>query len=425
MQTQEPFSQPKSMEQVLTDNLLKDSRDSIYFKDLESRFLRVSEYFVRRMGLDTMDQLIGKTDFDFFDYEHATDARNDELEIIKTGEALAGKVEKEVLPNGETRWVFTSKMPLLDENGAIVGTFGISRDITAQREAEQALEQSNKKLIDASRRAGMAEIAVNILHNIGNVLNSVNVSTSSALGLTESFKFSRLNKTSELLEANVSTPNFLTEDARGKNLLPYLRKLGDQMSQCKGSILDELKALDRHVNHIKEVLKTQQGHAKSVEVLEPISISEIIKEAVEINHDALVSNAVVIETDIVDDTTIRTDKHRVLQILVNLIKNAKDACDEAPKPKKRVSVVAKSISANEVEISVTDNGIGISEKNLETIFKHGFTTRADGNGYGLHSCANLAVELGGTITAHSDGPLSGATMTLTLPLLRKGVSKKG
>jgi len=122
----------------LFSEFLKGAADRIYFKDLESRFVRVSFGMAKLLGLSSPDDAVGKTDFDFFAEEHARDARHDELQIIHTGIPLVGKEEPESWPDGRVTWASSTKMPLISPEGKCVGTFGISRDITASKEAEAA-----------------------------------------------------------------------------------------------------------------------------------------------------------------------------------------------------------------------------------------------------------------------------------------------
>lgn len=408
----------REFEHTLVENLLQDSLDSIYFKDLESRFMRVSDYYVKRLGMKDPSEVVGMSDFDFFDYEHAQDARNDELEIIETGNSKKDKVEKEVLPDGRTLWVLTSKMPLKDETGKIIGTFGISRDISAQKQAEFELEKANKKLVDASRLAGMAEISVNVLHNIGNVLNSINISSVNSIKIAESSKHSQILKIADLLEANVEGAPFLTDDARGQQIIPYIRKLSDQMDKNQETLLDELRGLEKHLSHVKAVLQTQQSYSKNTELLESFLVSDIIIDAIHINKSSFQRHTIKLEREILDEPEIESDKHRLLQILVNFIKNAKCACDEHPKDQKIIWIGSKLCANDSLEIWVTDNGIGIPPENIPKLFKHGFTTRSDGHGFGLHSCANLATELCGKIRVESKGHGEGSKFILTLPLVR-------
>ena len=122
------------------DNLLNSTAERVYFKDLRSRFLLVSAGWIAAIAPDrTLEEIVGKTDFDFFSNEHAAAALEDEQKIIRTGEAMVGKLERETFHSGTSPWVSTTKMPLRDERGQIIGTFGISRDVTAQIKAEKAL----------------------------------------------------------------------------------------------------------------------------------------------------------------------------------------------------------------------------------------------------------------------------------------------
>jgi len=163
------------LQRTLLAAFLKYVPDSVYFKDRDSRLIATSDSNAARHGLKPSD-LIGKTDFDHFAEAHARPAFEDERRIVRTGEPIVDKLEKETWPDGRITWVSTSKVPLRDEQGAIIGTFGISRDVTEAKETEIALEKANRELLAASRMAGMAEVATSVLHNVGNVLNSLNVS---------------------------------------------------------------------------------------------------------------------------------------------------------------------------------------------------------------------------------------------------------
>src|ERR1035441_3560199 len=130
----------RALKLTCMDNLLNSTAERIYFKDLRSRFLLVSAGWIAAIAPDrTLEEIVGKTDFDFFSKEHAAAAFEDEQKIIRTGEAIVGKLERETCHNGTSPWVSTTKMPLRDERGQIIGTFGISRDVTAHIKAEKAL----------------------------------------------------------------------------------------------------------------------------------------------------------------------------------------------------------------------------------------------------------------------------------------------
>ena len=159
----------------------------------------------------------------------------------------------------------------------------------------------------------------------------------------------------------------------------------------------------------------QQSYARISGVKEIINLNELVEDGLRMNEDALHHHQVEVIREFEDVPLVNVDKHPILQILLNLFRNAKHACDESRRDDKQIKVrVAKG--DGRVKISVTDNGVGIAPENLTRIFNHGFTTRRNGHGFGLHSGALAAKEMGGSLTAHSDGPGQGATFTLELPV---------
>jgi PAS domain S-box-containing protein len=402
-------------ERNLLRALLDNSPDSIYFKDIQSRFLKVSESQARFFELKSVDELVGKSDFDFFAEEHARPAFEDEQEIIRTGRPLIGKVEKEILKSGQESWALTSKMPLRDKDGQIIGTFGISKDITVIKETEAKLEQVNKQLLETSRQAGMAEIATNVLHNVGNVLNSVNVSASLVVDSVKKSKAANLAKVVTMLQEHEHDLGmFITSDPKGKQLPAYLAQLSAHLLADQKTTVNELDSLVKNIGHIKEIVTMQQTYARVSGVKEIVNVRDLVEDSLRMNVGALDRHGVEIIREFEDVPPINTDKHKVLQVLVNLIRNAKHACQDSERLDKRLTMRVASDDGR-IKISVMDNGVGIPPENLLRIFNHGFTTRKDGHGFGLHSGALAAEEMGGALIAHSDGTGRGATFTLELP----------
>ena len=228
-------------ERDLLRALMDNSDDRIYFKDLESRFTRCSENMSRVLKAANPSQLIGRHETDFFSSDHALQARADEQEIIRTGKPILAKIEKETWPDGGVSWVLTSKMPFHDNTGAIAGTFGISKDITGIKAAEEALTQLHKQLVDASRQAGMAEIATSVLHNVGNVLNSVNVSSSLIMDRIQHSRAVNLAKVASLLKTHQSDlATFFKSDPRGLELPGYLAELASHLAGERQEIVKEV-----------------------------------------------------------------------------------------------------------------------------------------------------------------------------------------
>lgn len=303
--------------------------------------------------------------------------------------------------------------------GKRVGVVINFRDITARIKAEARLAEANAQLLTTSRQAGMAEVATSILHNVGNVLNSVSVSAEVVATKVRQFRISRLTNLSELLRQNSNDlVNFLTTDPRGREVPEYLLKLVEQLAQPQQNIFMELECLRKNVEHIKEIVSMQQNYARGSGVLEKLSVEELLDDAIRINEAGFNRHELRLIRDIAELPPILSDRHKVLQILVNLLGNAKQALANAGQ-EKLLTVKAEPDGDFGVKIMVADTGIGIEEHNLTRIFQHGFTTKKNGHGFGLHSGALAARELGGNLSVASAGLGRGTTFTLTLPFAAK------
>ncbi|MFZ6766124.1 PAS domain-containing protein [Undibacterium sp. Di26W] len=408
--------------------LLDNFPDHIYFKDTESRFITCSAALAREFGMNAPEELVGKSDFDFFSDEHARQAFDDEQQIIRTGLPMIGCVERETWVDGRPdTWALTTKMPLCDSAGQIVGTFGITKNISDLKEAERQIAEAHKQLLEASHLAGKAEIATNVLHNVGNVLNSVNVSTTLILSLIRTSKMDGLVRAVQLMDQHTDDLGaFITSDARGKVLPGYLRQLAAVLVAEQQEAINELMALSKNVDHIKEIIAAQQVHAGKSSRLEMAQIGELLEDALRINAPALLRRQVVVNKEIAPMPALPLDKGRILQILVNLIGNAEQAMEEGegsrgePRLTLRVELRQNQDQNPRLIIHVTDNGVGIAPEALTQVFAHGFTTKKTGHGFGLHSAVIAAHEMGGTLTAHSDGLGTGATFTLEIPIRMNG-----
>ena len=279
------------------------------------------------------------------------------------------------------------------------------------------LETLHRQLVDASREAGKAEVATSVLHNVGNVLNSVNVSADLLKQRIGNSRLDNLAKLTALVrEHRNDLPRFLTEHEKGRQLLPYLEILADHSSVERRECLGELEALSRNIEHIKNIVATQQSYARVLGVAETIDLAGLLEDALSMHTAAYQRHSVEVIREFGDVPPITVDRHKVLQILINLLHNAKYACEAARISNRKIIVRISASGPAHVKIFVTDNGIGIAPENLTRIFSHGFTTRKAGHGFGLHSGALAAREMGGSLKASSDGVGKGATFTLELPL---------
>ena len=546
----------------LLEAMLESSPDLIYFKDRNSAFVRFSQACLPRLGLTEAAMLRGKTDADFFDPNHAQQALADEREIIRTGQPIIGKLEREIHAGNRVGWVLTTKMPWRSATGEIVGTFGISKDVTAWKEAEAGLETEiaerrrsetalresqqliegilnaipmgvfwkdrnlvflgcnavfardagfagpkdvigkddtqmgwrdqaelyragdrqilesgaskllveepqttsagdivtmlaskvplrsatggiygvlgtylditerkktekklelvHRELLVTSRLAGMAEVATGVLHNVGNVLNSVNVSATLVADRVRHSKSGNIAKISAIFaQHQTDLAAFLTADTRGRMIPSYLGTLAEELAAENLAIATELDLLRKNLEHIKEIVAMQQTYARTSGVIETVSLPDLIEDALRINSGSLSRHEVQTLRDYQARPVVTIDKHKVIQILINLVRNAKYACDEAGNTDKKITVRTTG-DDDGIDIAVIDNGVGIPAENLTRIFNHGFTTRKSGHGFGLHSAALAAKELGGSLQAQSGGPGMGATFVLRLPYAPKG-----
>jgi DNA-binding LacI/PurR family transcriptional regulator/C4-dicarboxylate-specific signal transduction histidine kinase len=291
----------------------------------------------------------------------------------------------------------------------------LERSRNAAEEANAELKKIQAEMIETSRLAGMSEVATGILHNVGNVLNSVNVSATLVADQIRHSKVSNVGRVSELLRAHEhDLAAFLSVDPKGRMISPYLTGLSETLTAERTAAVAELENLQKNVDHIKEIVAMQQSYAKTYGVAESMAITDLIEDALRINAGSLLRHDIHVVRDYQARLVVSLEKHKVLQVLVNLVRNAKHACDESGRPDKQITLRTTATESS-VSIAVIDNGVGIPQENLTRIFSHGFTTRKDGHGFGLHSGALTAKEIGGTLTGHSAGPGKGAMFILGLP----------
>jgi PAS domain S-box-containing protein len=413
-EAEDKLTEERNLLRTLIDNL----PDYVYAKDVKGRFVIANIAVARQLGFSTPNEVIGKSDFDLFPQELAARYYADEQEIIKSGKGLYnhGGPTVDASKEEKNRWVLTSKVALRDAQGEITGFIGIGCDITAIKEAEAKLDQVHKQLLDTSRQAGMAEVATSVLHNVGNVLNSVNVASSCVADSLKKSKAANLSKVVALLrEHETDLGDFITNDPKGKQLPGYLAQLAEHLAGEQTVVLDELALLQKNIEHIKDIVAMQQSYAKTSGVKELLPVVNLVEDAFRMNTGAMERHHINVVREYSETPPVSVEKHKVLQILVNLIRNAKYACDDSGRTDKQI-ILRVANGDGRIKISVIDNGVGIPAENMTRIFNHGFTTRKDGHGFGLHSGSLAAKEIGGNLIAFSEGPGRGATFTLELPL---------
>ena len=382
--------------------------------DRRGRLLRYNQAFCTMLGFEPAE-LATKT---IGDVTHRDDVArvSAELKRLWTGEIQFVDLEKRhIHKDGSIHWVRITTALVREGDGTPQYSVEFLRDISARKESAEELERVHKQLMIASRQAGMAEVATNVLHNVGNILNSVNISASLVTERVKQSKAAGVSRLAALLqEKGSAVGDFLANDERGRRIPEYLTSLGEQLTGDQKMALEELASLRDNLEHIKDTVAMQQSYAKLCGVTETVAVADLVEDSLRLNAGAFVRHGVTLRREFNEVPPITVDKHKVLQILVNLVRNAKYACDESGRADKLLTLRIEKAPAG-VRICVIDNGVGIPAENMSRLFTHGFTTRVDGHGFGLHSGALAAQELGGSLRVLSDGPGLGATFILELP----------
>ena len=235
---------------------------------------------------------------------------------------------------------------------------------------------------------------------------------------TSSMRIGDLETLSKILADHAQNlADFIASDPRGKHVQPALSAITQHFGSQQKGILLELASLSDGIAHIRELVKSQQSFAVQAQIEEPTDVSEQIRKAIALTNKATANDASLeIVQQFGDVPEVLVDKHKLLEILVNLVQNARQAMEAAEGKPKKLTIALEATKARRLRIAVQDTGVGIPAENLIKIFSLGFTTKQQGHGFGLHAAGNAAAEMGGTLTGRSEGPGKGATFILELPL---------
>lgn len=300
---------------------------------------------------------------------------------------------------------------------AVQANEALQREADERKRAQAELEKIQRQLLDTARRAGLAEAATEAVHNIGNALNTAGVSVGVLSEQLRQSKTLQLARVVELMRRHEDELGFfLTNDDRGKHLLDYLSKLNELVAREQTSSLEELAQLAKSIDHIEAIVRKQQCDAPFGGAEEPVVLAELVEDALRLSAPAPSCGGIRVVRELNGTAPVLVDRHKLLQILVNLIRNAQEALLSRNHGDRTLTVRVREAADRSIRIQIADNGAGISSGDLPRIFAHGFTAKKNGHGFGLHNAALEAQEMGGSVTAQSDGPHKGATFTVDLPL---------
>ena len=403
-------------------NLIERSNDCIFAVEPKwGRFLDVNNRACDSLGY-TRKELLNMMTIKDIEVSMPDDSYwQKQIEQLKEKKDIV-KQDRYKRKDGSTFFVETSLKLVTQEKQDYI--IAIARDITERKRAEAKLKTAQEKLLETAREVGMAEVATGVLHNVGNVLNSVSVTAESIQKRVRNSKISYLSDVVGLLEEHANElSTFMVNEERGKKIPAFLANLSKELVEEQERCLEALEALTKHVQHVGDIIQLQQSHSKTKGLIEPTSIAELVEDTIQINAETITRNRVEVILEIADLPTLLLDRHKVLQILTNLISNAIYALSKSNRDDRILKICVKEPKSGFIQIDVCDNGIGIPKENLTRIFEHGFTTKKTGHGFGLHSTALSANELNGSIKAHSDGPGKGAVFTVELPFKTQEAKK--
>jgi PAS domain S-box-containing protein len=399
--------------------LLETLPDTIYFKDLHSRFIRVNQAMARKNGLGSPTELIGMTDFDRFTIEHAQQAYDNEQQIIRTGEPIIDAVEKETWPDGHITWVSTTKMPLRDAGGHIIGTFGISHDITERKRSEQQHSELLIQLQLAQKLESIGRLAAGVAHEINTPTQFI---TDNAHFLTQSFeKITQVLETGRSLREAAVQQSLLTAQADAFAAAEQKAELSYLLAEIPNALSQSLEGLGR-VARIVQSLK-EFSHPQNAQ-RNPADLNRVISTAITVSRHEwkYVAEVVTDFADTLPPVPCVVDEFN--QVILNLLVNAAHAIDSARKEQPErfdqgLITVRTRRDGHWALIEVEDNGTGISDQALPRIFEPFFTTKdiGKGTGQGLsiahtvivkkhQGTVNVTTKVGHGTTFHLRLPLS-------------------
>lgn len=371
----DPFSMPSAeIDALILDSILSNSMDHVFFKDRQSRFVRVSDGLVKHFGLENAESIIGKTDFDVFLDEHARPAYEDEQRVIATGQPMRAKIEREVWPDRPDTWATTTKVPWRNKKGQIIGIFGISRDITREHSLTLELEKKTEQLENSNRE--LEQFAFIASHDLQEPLRMIS-------GFVQLIQRRYEDKL----------------DDRGREYVRFAIEGASRMQSLIGGLL-QYSRVKKHTDDI-----------------EPVDCSLIFADVV--NNLRVIIQESEAQMDIEGELPVVMGvKSQVAQVFQNLMNNAIKFRREDVAPLIQVSVSERN---DNYEIVFADNGIGIDPQYAERIFgmfqRLHTRQKYDGNGIGLAMAKRIMIHHGGDIRLESELG-EGARFILTFPKMK-------
>lgn len=404
--------------EAISREIVDNVADAIIMIDEEGLVCTCNQAGTIILGRDVAD-IQWKPVNDFISYEEETETRKSNPHAYMQWIRKICGIKQETEANKSDGTIFPVELFVseveVDEKKAFVM---LIKDLTEVKSNEDKLKQATDQLIKVSRQAGMAEIATGVLHNVGNVLNSLNVSLTLVSEKATRLDIESLQKATDMLDENSNDlASYIGSDKKGKMIPGFLSALAKHSLESKDSIMKELEVSKKCIKHIKEIVNQQQAYAGTSGVSGYVELDSLMEEAEIIVFGGQDPIGITVQRNYAKNISMNLDKEKLLQILVNLLSNSKDSLLESRTESRMLYLSVGVTEKNTNRIEVKDNGVGIANENLTKIFNFGYTTKPKGHGFGLHSSVLAAKELGGCLLVDSDGLGKGAVFALEFQVI--------
>ncbi len=397
---------------VYVNNVIRSMADSLLVIDANMTIGSVNPSLLDLLGYEE-EALVGQSPGLIFGEEFA---QGSIIEHLLLQGSVSGIESSFLTSEGRKIPISVSGSMMQDEQGQFQGLVCVAQDITERKRMEEEKLELHKQLLDTSRQLGMAEVASDVLHNVGNVLNSINVSIGIVADLVKNSIVGDVGRISQLFHKHREDLGaYFSTNPKGKQVPAYLEKLSIQLVEEQRAAIAELDRLRENAQHAQHCVSAQQDVAKATGITEPLAVHELMEEALRANLELCESTHIEVIREFQEIPLLIVDKHKVLEVLTDIIRNGCQAM--ASSPMKQLVVRAKLIPGppDSVCLEVEDSGAGIAPGDLTKIFGQGQNSKDGSHGMSLHNGALVAKNLGGALRAHSEGLGHGALFSLDLP----------
>ncbi len=394
--------------------------EGVILLDTKGVIVEVNEYLLAKFKV-TRKEVIGKA--------------IDDLSLSKYSFLMNFSGEEMTFDIGNEKFVFLVTQKNMYQGEINTGKIIIFSDVTRLKENEKEIDDLNSRLkervniktkelnnaertiIENEYKQELAELTSMTLHNVKNLLNSLKISAERSTDVLTGTGVEGLGMANNLLRENFDTLETFIHEEKGKKLMEYFLVVEENLKEEIDDSRKEVDLLMEKVRAIESIIFAQQGYS-GVSEFEYLYIEQVIDDVIIMQENSIFQNQVEIVRDYQNSDMVYGEKIKVMHILINLYKNAKEAFEGAPKDNRKIVITTKC-DGTDVSLSFKDTGVGVKQGDLDKFFTKGFTTKRDGHGFGLHSSMNYIEDMGGSMYAKSDGPGKGTEITVSLPLKSK------